>query len=154
MVNSLIAACSSGAHPGAPDWSMDGGRLGVSFCRERLSHRQRVGAGGGPKGPHQRAASHGELEAVQIAVQVGTSTRKSSGTVRNARIPDQNDSQQVGLSGANTTSDTGSHRMGDRTGSRRHCTPSTRQGSTRSGDIPSPWMSMRQPVSRAARRAF
>ena len=109
------------------------------------------------------------LEATHLAVEVGATTRQAGEAVRDASILDHNDAQQLGFFRARTAPHTGAGRQ-RRTELRQLyraaplAGPASLLGAPPAGSgTPSPStssgamsdrMSMRQPVNRAASRAF
>jgi hypothetical protein len=67
---------------------------GPCVRREHPEHGCDIDTGRSPQGPHQRPTPHGEFEALQIAMHIGTATRQPGRVIGDARIPDENHPEQ------------------------------------------------------------
>ena len=116
-----------------------------------------------PEGSRERSATVSEVDADQVGVHVRTSSRQSTARISGEDTADHDDTQQGWLLGADPAAHTGAHRTraSGRFGVYR--AHSAAGGSAVAGSASvslagsasvSGWMSMRQPVRRAARRAF
>jgi len=126
----------------------------------RLPHRGEVERSGQAQGPGERPPLLGEVDAARVGVHGGTSARQAAGRVRDQAVPVTDDTQQGGLRRPFPATHTGADRA--RQASRVRVYRVARSRPLPRGYEASPagiasvslWMSMRQPVSRAARRAF
>jgi hypothetical protein len=108
-----------------------------------------------PEGSRERSATVSEVDADQVGVHVRTSSRQSTPGISGEDTTDHDDAQQGWLLGADPAAHTGAHRAraSGRFGVYR--AHSAAGGSEAAGSATvSGWMSMRQPVRRAAKRAF
>jgi len=114
------------------------------------------------QGPGERSALVGEVDAARVGVHGRAPSRQTSGGVgdqpRCGPVPHRDDAQQGGLRRRGPAPHAGAHRT-PRTG-RGRCyrarrarggSPAPGRATTHSASL---WMSIRQPVRRAARRAF
>ncbi len=128
-----------------------------------LPHRGEVERPVQAQGPGERPPLLGEVEAPGVGVHAGAPARQSPFGVGGECTPGSDDAQQVGLRRLDPAADARALRA--REASRRRAYRVRRLGPpahgspgspSAAGDVPSVslWMSIRQPVSRAARRAF
>jgi hypothetical protein len=143
---------------------------GTSVFAYRLPHRGEVERSGQAQGPRERPPLLGEVDAARVGVHGGTSPRQPAGVVRDQAVPDRDDTQQGGLRRPLPATHAGAHRARQASQVRvyrltRSCPlsrgyeASPARAAAAGADVAasgsvSLWMSIRQPVSRAASRAF
>ena len=129
----------------------------------RLPYRCQVERPRQAQGPGKRPPLLGEVDAARHGMHGGAPSRQPAGRVGDQTVPGTDDTQQGGLDVPLPAAHAGAHRARDAGRSRVYRPP----GGPRPGQAPagyrtpsgvgasvSLWMSIRQPVSRAASRAF